>query len=90
MKRKKKSTGLKTKLWFKIKKEAKSWYKIYPEDDSDMYDVYAWTECGFWEVAGPYTLDEAKEVLAEYRERKFKELCNKALYYRRRERVMNL
>ena len=75
---------MKHKLWGKLKKKAHDAYKIIPVKDSELFSIksekYDW-------LSSNYTLEEAIDLIEDYRATEFKKLCYQALYERRKRRT---
>ena len=93
---KKKNPCIKHKLWGRLKYDAHTHYRIVPhEDDVQNYRIEFWCvdhyTCSDTPGLSCYlSLDEAKKIIEEKRERYFYKLCAEALYNRRKAKVANL
>ena len=92
MKKKQKKDCIKHKLWGQLQERAHNYYKIFPVHESEYYRIYYLSEGGYtYNQKDPlYSLEDAKLCIKVKRNKKFYELCEEALYWRKYKRVTNL
>lgn len=95
-----KKDAIKHKLWGRLKKKAHDFYEVRPSKDNEFYEIWRpryphedWFKSDMYDWVrqeGLLDLDEAREIVEDYRENLFWKLCNEALYGRRMKKVRNL
>jgi hypothetical protein len=91
---------IKHKLWGKLKRQARMKYKIFPVENSSMWEIKVLdSDCYLYWGYGSFighkpvtfnTIEEAQDYVENARQIEFHALCNKALYERRCEKVNSL
>ena len=94
---KKKNPCIKHKLWGKLKKKAKLYFRIFPLEGTDRWVVKYWSSTYNTYVdfvcsgnTGYSSIKDAEKQLERLRTSYFNKICENALYMRKCERVAGL